>query len=230
VGLASDCPATGYGVTLPYVSDGTDPSSACRASIPDARLLGQLNACFVVADYPIRAPGLVSVGQLAGRYRYRNEACLPRAFVMARTEPVSNWQEAQARLAGGHDPAQSALVESTPPERALTGPPGWQPATIREHTPNQVIVDATASQPALLVLGEVWYPGWQATVDGQQQPIQRVNGILRGVYLAPGDHTVVWRYRPASLRWGSAITLSTLGTWLLVLYLTLRSRGREATR
>jgi hypothetical protein len=230
VGLASDCPATGYGVTLPHIPDGTDPSSACREAIPDARLLGLLNACFVVADYPIQAPGLVSVEQIAGRYHYRNEECLPRAFVMTRTEPVSSWQEAQARLADGHDPAQSALVENTPARQPLDGPPGWQPATLREHTPNHVTVDATATQPALLVLGEVWYPGWQAAVDGIQQPIQRVNGIQRGVYLDPGDHTVVWRYRPASLRWGAAITLAALGAWLLVLLLTPRSRGREAAR
>ena len=57
--LASGCPGSGYSVTLPYISHGTDPSTACREAIPDARLLGLLNACFVVAEYPVLAPGLV---------------------------------------------------------------------------------------------------------------------------------------------------------------------------
>jgi len=223
VGMASGCPASGYGVTLPYIGRDADPSTACREAIPDARLLGQLNACLVVADYPIKAPGLVFEGQLAGGYHYRNERCLPRAFAMTRTEPVSSWQEAQALLAGGHDPEQSALVED---DRALDGPTGWQPALVRDRSPNRLAVHAETTEPTLLVLSEVWYPGWEAAVDGVEQPIVRVNGLLRGVYLTPGTHTIVWRYRPASLRWGAAITLCALAGSLLSLLRMRRSRRK----
>ena len=59
-----------------------------------------------------------------------------------------------------------------------------------------------------------------------EQPIVRVNGLLRGVYLASGTHTVVWRYRPASLRWGAAITLCALAGSLLLLRLVRRSRRK----
>jgi uncharacterized membrane protein YfhO len=78
------------------------------------------------------------------------------------------------------------------------------------------------------VLGEIWYPGWQVTVDGREQPIVRVDGLLRGVYLDPGTHTVVWRYRPASLRWGATITLCALAGWLLFLLGTRRDQGAES--
>jgi hypothetical protein len=223
VGLASGCPASGYGVTLPYIGDA-DPNTACREAVPDARLLGQLNACLVVADYPIQAAGLAFEGQLAGRYHYRNERCLPRAFTMTRTEDVSTWQEAQARLANGHDPEQSALVEDAP---ALEGSTGWQPAVIQDRSPNHLTVRTENTEPALLVLSEVWYPGWQATVDEVEQPVVRVNGLLRGVYLAPGTHTIVWRYRPASLRWGAAITVCALAASLLFL-LVVRRRREES--
>lgn len=222
VDRASGCPAAGYGVTLPHVPHDASPATACREAVPDARLLGLLNACLVVADYPVEASGLAFESQHAGTYRYRNEQCLPRAFVMARAEPASSWQAAQARLAGGHDPAQSALVEDGP---ALSGPSGWQRATIRDRSPNQLTVEAETAQPALLVLGEVWYPGWQATVDGIEQPIVRVNGLLRGVYLDPGTHNVVLRYRPASLRWGAAITLGAPVVWLLAALWARRRQG-----
>jgi len=224
VGMASGCPASRYGVTLPYIGRNADPSTACREAIPDARLLGQLNACLVVADYPIQVPGLAFEGQLAGRYHYRNERCLPRAFTMTRAERVSSWEEAQALLVGGHDPEQSALVED---DRALDGSAGWQPALVQDRSPNHMTVHAETTEPALLVISEVWYPGWQVSVDGVEQPIVRVNGLLRGVYLAPGTHTIVWRYRPASLRWGAGITLCALAGSLLFLLRALRSR-REA--
>ena len=88
-------------------------------------------------------------------------------------------------------------------------------------------VYAETAQPALLVLGEIWYPGWQATIDGIEQPIVRVNGLLRGVYLEPGEYRVVWRYRPASLSWGAAVTLCALAGWLLsALVPALLSRRR----
>jgi hypothetical protein len=183
-----------------------------------------LNVCVVVAEYPIEAEGLALTGQTSGLYRYRNERCLPRAFVMARARPVSSWQEAQARLAAGHDPTESALVENAPP---LDGPPGWEPATLRYRSPNRLIVRAEGARPALLVLSEVWYPGWQATVEGERRPIVRVDGILRGVYLGPGEQTVVWRYRPASLRWGAIVTLCALIAWSSIALLPAWPRIRS---
>jgi hypothetical protein len=219
VGLAGDRPAAGYGVTMPYIPDGADPGSAGRGAVPNARMLGLLNACYVVADDSLHAPGLTLAVRADGSLIYQNEHCLPRAFVMARTEPASSWQDAQARLTGGHDPAHSALVTSATDadERALNGPPGWQPAEVVERSPDHLIVQAEAKHPALLVLGEIWYPGWQVLVDGVARPIVQTYGLLRGVYLNPGKHTVVWRYRPASLRWGALVTLAALAAWLLTI-------------
>ena len=39
---------------------------------------------------------------------------------------------------------------------------------------------------ALLVLGDVYYPGWKASVDGDEVPIERVDYLLRGVRIGPG--------------------------------------------
>jgi hypothetical protein len=152
---------------------------------------------------------------------------------MTRVEGVRDWQEALARLSQGHDPEQSALVVQTRIEEGLPldGPPGWRPATIRERSPNQITVQVESAQSALLVLSEVWYPGWQVAVDGARQQVRLVNGLLRGVTLAPGTHTVVWRYRPASLLWGAALTLSALAAWLLTALLAAQPQGtREQGR
>jgi len=56
-------------------------------------------------------------------------------------------------------------------------------------------VEATAS--GLLVLSEVWYPGWAATVDGVEVPILQVNGAQRGVVVPEGMSVVVLRFRPS---------------------------------
>ena len=194
----------GYGVTIPYFPDGSDVRMAWRDAVPDAALLGVLNGRFMVAEYPLDAPALSFVAQAGSSMIYENERVLPRAFAVTYVETVADWHVAQARLAAGFDPASGALVEGG---AALDGPRGHTPAKVRSFTPNRLVVQATTTRPALLVLSEVWYPGWRVAVDGVPQPAYRVDGIVRGVYLDPGTHRVEWEYRPASLRWGMAITL-----------------------
>jgi hypothetical protein len=182
-------------------------STALRDAVPDAALLGLLNGRFVVSEFPIDAPDLVLQTRAGSSYVYENERVLPRAFVMTRTERTAGWQDAQSRLAAGFDPAEAALVEGG---STLNGPPGWQPAQISHYSPNNIIVEAETTHPALLVLSEIWYPGWHATIDGVEQAIYRVDGIVRGVYLEPGRHVVTWHYRPSSLRWGALLSLLAL--------------------
>ncbi len=62
---------------------------------------------------------------------------------------------------------------------------------------------------ALLVLGEKYYKGWKATVDGKPTDIVLVNHILRGVYLPPGTHTVEFRFDPLPFKIGKYLTLAS---------------------
>ena len=144
-------------------------------------------------------------------------------------EPVGGWQEAQRALEAGFDPTEGALVEGGP---ALDGAGGTRAAIVRERTPNHIVVEAEVGEPSLLVLAEAWSPGWQATVDGVGQPIYRVNGMARGVYLEPGAHTVAWNYRPASLRWGAALTMGALLLLAvgLLLWMLKRSTGWDGNQ
>ncbi len=69
--------------------------------------------------------------------------------------------------------------------------------------------------PALLILADTFYPGWQATVDGDPAPIYRTNVLLRGVPVPAGEHEVVFRYAPAS--WRQGLLFSAAGGVLLLL-------------
>lgn len=58
-----------------------------------------------------------------------------------------------------------------------------------------------------LVLSEVDYPGWTATVDGVEAAIVPYAGLLRSVELPPGPHVVRFEFRPMSVYAGAAISL-----------------------
>jgi hypothetical protein len=76
-----------------------------------------------------------------------------------------------------------------------------------------IAVEAEADGPALLVVNDAWWPGWEAEVDGAPVPILPTDGLVRSVPFPPGRHRLVMRYDPAEVRAGMAV--SVLGLILL---------------
>lgn len=67
----------------------------------------------------------------------------------------------------------------------------------------------------LLVIADLWDPGWHAYVNGKPTPILRANHALRGVVLPAGDWRLEFRYWPGSLTLG----LGSMGAALFGLVL-----------
>jgi hypothetical protein len=89
-------------------------------------------------------------------------------------------------------------------------------ASIDRYEPEFVGIDARTDTGGVLVLTDTWYPGWEATVDGEPVPVLEVDHALRGVALPPGSHRVEFRFRPLSFvmgAWTSVATLAGLGLW-----------------
>lgn len=73
---------------------------------------------------------------------------------------------------------------------------------------NAVTIRAASPQAGWLVLNDVWYPGWEATVDGVPEPIEIANGAFRAVRLPAGAHTIEFRYQSTSVQIGLVVTLA----------------------
>jgi uncharacterized membrane protein YfhO len=83
----------------------------------------------------------------------------------------------------------------------------------------------------MLVLSDIHFPGWKATVDGREVPIERVDYLLRGVKLPAGAHDVEFAYEPASFRIGWIVSLLTLaGLGVAVALALWRRRRGQAVR
>ena len=80
------------------------------------------------------------------------------------------------------------------------------------------------------MLTDLHYPGWKATVDGRDAPIERVNYLMRGVQVPAGTHRVEFTYEPTSYRVGWIVSLiATLGVLIagLVGWRSQRRRRRQ---
>ena len=53
-----------------------------------------------------------------------------------------------------------------------------------------------------LFTGDAYYPGWNAELDGKPATLYRANIAFRTVWVPAGEHVVVQRYQPHSVRAG----------------------------
>ena len=84
-------------------------------------------------------------------------------------------------------------------------------AAITAEGANFLTVECHGVQPGALIIANVYYPGWQAFLDGGREvPIQRVNHAYQAVSLPAGQHTVVLQYSPQSFARGWKISLVTV--------------------
>jgi len=81
----------------------------------------------------------------------------------------------------------------------------------------ELIIEATAAKRSLLLVADTFYPGWEATVDGQPTPIFRANIAHRAVELTPGKHQVVFRFNSRAVKMG--LQCSAAGILVLIFLL-----------
>jgi hypothetical protein len=84
----------------------------------------------------------------------------------------------------------------------------WRAVNRIDWSPNHILIGAEGE--GLLVLSEINYPGWTATVDGEKVEIVSYKDVLRSVPLTQGDHLVEFCYRPLSVSIGAIWTFLTL--------------------
>jgi hypothetical protein len=147
---------------------------------------------------------------------YQNLHAFPRAFIVHRALPADGMDAAVALMKdAGFDPASEAVVESDltgEQTSALSASPESDGSAVEllRHADTEVDLRADMENAGLLVLGDTYYPGWKAYVDGENVPIYPTDVALRSVYLEPGEHTVEFRYDPASFAIGWKISMAAL--------------------
>ncbi|MDH5760883.1 MAG: YfhO family protein [Gemmatimonadota bacterium] len=136
-------------------------------------------------------------------------AGLPRARLVSSAVVKSDQEAVPYILSPAHDPAREAVLAEAPPI-ALDGEPVTGTVTWEERGLDRMRWSVTTDRPALLVVGDNWFPAWKATVDGVDAPVLRAYHTLRAVPVQAGEHTVEMYYRSEALTRGLWLTLVIL--------------------
>ncbi len=148
-------------------------------------------------------------------YIYRIGRAAPRAYVAAALFPADIDQIIADDAFPEFDRTREALIDpdslklvsaaiarvdaATPIDRRIeqnNAPAGA--ATIVSYDDNRVVLRVDTRESGVLVLHDLYYPGWQARVDGVVTPVLRANALFRGVEIGPGRHLVEFDFQPFS--------------------------------
>jgi len=171
-----------------------------------------LNIRYVVVPVSVIPP---ATGDDRFKEVYRNEVAifenrkaLPRAWVVHKAREIPDPVEARQYLLGrSFKPAEEVVLSGQSPEPFMPPPGSAGKVQIDRYEPSKVKITVSLPTPGYLVLSDSFYPGWRATDNGAPVEIRRANYAFRAVFLTAGEHRVEFRYQPASVRWGIAISL-----------------------
>jgi hypothetical protein len=143
-----------------------------------------------------------------------NRSVLPKAWLVSAAGVLGDPRQALRVLQSpGFNPWRVAVVETPPPIPLAdpNAPPPAEPGSVKivRYEGERVDVEAAPTRNTLLVLGEKYYRGWRAAVDGKPVRIHPVNHVLRGVYLTPGKHRVEFVFDPLPFKVGKWLTLAS---------------------
>jgi hypothetical protein len=167
-------------------------------------------------------PGIQKPVYTDGTWRvYENPDYGSRAWIVHEIASYPSREQLLKRLKDrDFDPARAAVLE----QRLLEPIDPWQESstesvTLRRNDGTSLEFQAATKGRGLLVASDIFYPGWQAFVNGHPAPIYRVDGALRGVVVPDGYSVVQFEYRPQSFRLGLALSaIAFIGTVFTVFW------------
>ncbi|HUV51117.1 MAG TPA: YfhO family protein [Anaerolineae bacterium] len=153
---------------------------------------------------------------------YKNLNVLPRAFLVEEYKVVNSEKDCRDTLASkAFDPRKLVLLDKDPypPLSTLRGDRAWvenENVIITDYKPNKIELAVSLTKPKMLFMSETYYPGWKVYIDGNEGTIYKANYAFRAVPLNPGNHRVIFAYKPLSIILGGIITLAGIVVTILI--------------
>jgi len=151
---------------------------------------------------------------------FENKRVLPRLFAVPQAGvEISPYAIDQLTLirSSQFDPEKTVYVSKRPTAmKTSPAPDASFTSNIRFVQSDMISFEfrSHTSGPSILVLSQIYYPGWKAAIDGKEVPVEEVDFALMGVAAPMGEHTIKFFFEPSSF-WTGTI-LSSIALLVLV--------------
>ncbi|OHB34545.1 MAG: hypothetical protein A2Y08_04305 [Planctomycetes bacterium GWA2_40_7] len=181
-----------------------------------SKLTNLLNVKYLLlpANVKIEHPTIKPVFRNSKYALFDNTQALPRTFIVHEAKTLEGRDAIFKELASSEfNPLKCVILEE--PSMLVKNVDHLsiqqEPApTFLEYSPNRVTIKATLIDDGYLVLGDTFYPGWNAYVDEKKSKVWKTNYVMRSVFLVKGEHIVKFVYEPKSFTIGMIITLTSV--------------------
>jgi hypothetical protein len=174
------------------------------ASGLDSPLLNLLNVRYIVVPRDI-PPGRPDLYHLVQRFPtvyaddqsriLENQDVLPRAWIVHQAREADDDEEIFTKFALRlSDPAKTAYLTDAAPKLDKPADTVAETVAVTSYGPDEIHLRVRTTATGMVVLSEIWDPGWVATVDGRSVEILKADGVFRGIVVEPGSHKIVLTY------------------------------------
>lgn len=94
--------------------------------------------------------------------------------------------------------------------------------SVIKNEDNQIKIKVESSDEGILSIPYIFYPGWEAKINGKKTKIYRTNFLFQGIFLPKGNHTIDFFYNPKSFVIGFKLSAFTL--FLIFIFLFLKAK------
>jgi hypothetical protein len=185
------------------------------------KLAALLGLEYLVLDRPLTGlprhvprPKATLIYSTEKMYIYRLGKAAPRAYFASAARAVESERVLDEHALPEFDRTREALIDQSSladlkefrgaasneaPGAAAPEAAGASHVEIVSYTNNTVTLAVDAETSGIVVLHDLFYPGWEAWVDGEPRPILKTNLLFRGVEIGPGRHRIEFAFHPLSV-------------------------------
>ena len=178
-----------------------------NASSPVVSLM---NARVLLSQTALDIAGLRLAGQEGGYWIYDNLGVMDRFFFAKQVRSVSGLSDASAVVrSSGFRPKEVTVVEA-PGQQIEVAPDAAAGVRVISYEPTRIRLETESSGAQFLVDADSYYPGWQASIDGQPTQVYAADAAFRGIRVPAGKHTVEFRFVPKTMYRSMAVSVAAL--------------------
>lgn len=156
-----------------------------------------------------------------------NESYLPRVWIATTFVVERNEAKILPLLHQSDFDYRKSVILEEEPALTFTIPSQQHSAHITTYNLNSMAIEVATDKPALLIVSEINYPAWKATIDNKPAKVLRADYALRAVAVPEGKHNILLTYRDAAFFKGLVISLICAMVAIgLLLFDKLRPRGK----
>jgi hypothetical protein len=202
----------------------------------DSPLLRVLNVKYVFAErqrVPLSPDRVARVTPTVRGRLWQVRHPQPRSFMVYQARAVRTDEEVAALLRQEPDSVFSRVLLSADQGELSGGVAdsgdgrGTAEVGVIDYHPRRSTWRVRTDRPGYLFTGDAYYPGWKAEIDGQPTKLYRANLAFRAVRVPAGEHVVVYRFEPRSVRLGLVIATAALVAVALLLITAWAGSGER---